>query len=462
MKPATASQGVPRAVSWAAVVLLTAAATATAQTSAGRSSSRADGHAPTIHLVSARPGRSGAAKFAWRTRGRVRHTTCRLDAGRVHRCAGPVRYRRLAPGHHALRVCASNVAGSACLHLRWLVATAVGTTVQASPANRAVFLSWQPQGLQGTSAFAIRYRLAGTSDWTPESADDAWGHAAVTGLVNGQPYEFQVGERAAGSQDTAWSASVTATPRLSWIMLGSSMQKMVAAVPDVARAAFDSAFSFATGKPSKRNQVPAGYATTPTVKYESYARFASDVGHGVIAPEIEAVLYDPEKWDRTPMREQLDPVMYLRLFADLAHGEGYLVIAAPARDLMAVDGAVCRSKSGEDLDQATLRCNLMGNAARYADVAQVQSQVDEFDPARFSAFVNAAANQARAANPGVVFLAGLSKSPPTGVASPDVLVAAAESVRDVVAGFYLTVCTKCPGELDTAGAFLAALGGATW
>jgi hypothetical protein len=198
------------------------------------------------------------------------------------------------------------------------------------------------------------------------------------------------------------------------------------------------------------------------VKYESYAQFASDVTTGLIAPEIKAVLYDPEKWDRTPVSEQLDPVTYLRLFADLAHSKGYLVIEAPARDLMAVDGAACRSNSGETLDQATLRCNLMASAARYADVAQVQSQADEFDPARFSTFVNAAAVQARAANPGVVFLAGLSTSPPTGVASPEALGAAAESVRDIVAGFYLTVCTKCSGELETADAFLAALGGASW
>jgi hypothetical protein len=48
------------------------------------------------------------------------------------------------------------------------------------------------------------------------------------------------------------------------------------------------------------------------------------------------------------------------------------------------------------------------------------------------------------------------------VASPEALVAAAESVRDDVAGFYLTVCTHCPGELATADAFLAALGGASW
>jgi hypothetical protein len=240
------------------------------------------------------------------------------------------------------------------------------------------------------------------------------------------------------------------------------MQKIVAAAPDVARAAFDSPFSFANGKPSKQNQVPAGYATTPTVKYESYAEFAGDLSAGLIGPEIRAVLYDPEKWDRTPKSEQLDPVTYLRLFAELAHSNGYLVIEAPARDLMAVDGAICRSASGENLDEATLRCNLIGNAARYADVAQIQSQVDEFEPARFSAFVTAAAVQARAANPGVVFLAGLSTSPPTGVASPEVLVGAAESVRDVVAGFYLTVCNKCPGELATAVAFLTALGGASW
>jgi hypothetical protein len=280
--------------------------------------------------------------------------------------------------------------------------------------------------------------------------------------VNGQVYEFQIGHGAVGSPPANWSASVTATPRLSWIMLGSTLDAIVATQPDVARATFDSAFSFADGKPWKQNQVPAGYATTPTVKYESYAQFASDVAAGAIAPEIKAVLYDPEKWDRTPVSEQVDPVTYLQLFASLAHSKGYLVIETPARDLMAVDGAACRSTPGETLDQAALRCNLVANAALHADVVQVQSQTDEFDPAQFRAFVTATAIQARAANPGVVFLAGLSTSPAGRVASPETLLAAAESVRGVVGGFYLTVCITCPGELAVADAFLAALGGASW
>jgi hypothetical protein len=455
------TRGVPRALGYAAVALLAGAAAATAEPVVGGTSSASDRRAPTIQLVSAAPVRSAAPRFAWRTRGRVRHTTCRLDAGALYRCANPVRVGTLAPGPHAFRVCVSNAAGAACLHLRWHVSAAVISTIHVSPANTSVFLEWQPQGLQRTSASAVRYRLTGAAAWMPANGASG-GHAKVAGLVNGQPYEFQVGERVAGSASTSWSDSVTATPRLSWIMLGSAMKEMVAAAPDVARSHFDSAFSFADGKPWKQNQVPAGYATTPTVKYESYARFESDVAAGVIAPEIKAVLYDPEKWDRTPAAEQLDPATYLRLFAELAHSKGYLVIEAPARDLMAVDGAACRSNSGESLDEATLRCELTASAARYADVAQVQSQADEFDRARFSSFVTAAAVQARAANPDVVFLAGLSTSPPTGVASPEALVAAAESVRDDVAGFYLTVCTHCPGELATADAFLAALGGASW
>jgi hypothetical protein len=169
------------------------------------------------------------------------------------------------------------------------------------------------------------------------------------------------------------------------------------------------------------------------------------------------VLYDPERWPRTPGVEQRDPATYLRRFAELAHAHGLRVIEAPARTLMAVAGANCRRNAGETLERATLRCSLPASAARYADVVEIQSQVSQRDASAYASYVRTAAAQARAANPKVVVLAGLSTSPGDTAATSGELVAAAEAARGDVAGYYLSVCVACGGELATAEKLFAEL-----
>jgi hypothetical protein len=77
--------------------------------------------------------------------------------------------------------------------------------------------------------------------------------------------------------------------------------------------------------------------------------------------------------------------------------------------------------------------NLVGAIAKVAGVVEIQAQSLERAPQTYRAFVRAAAAQARAANPHVTVLAGLSTNPPGPVVS---------SQQRGVAGFWLNV----PGQ----------------
>jgi hypothetical protein len=245
--------------------------------------------------------------------------------------------------------------------------------------------------------------------------------------------------------------------RTSWILTGWNMHLIARDRPSIARHFFDTPLAYADGNRRRQNQVVRGFSSTATLKYESYADLASDLAHGRTAPGIRTVLYDPERWPRTPGVEQRDPATYLRRFAQLAHAHGLRVIETPARSLMAVEGARCRQNSGETLDHATLRCSLPAHAARYADVVEIQSQASQRDAGAYVSYVRTAAAQARAANPEVVVLAGLSTSPDDIVATSGDLVTAAEAVRGEVEGFYVSVCVACSGELATAEKLFEAL-----
>jgi hypothetical protein len=340
-----------------------------------------------------------------------------------------------------------------------LVSPRAPQMLMASPANTQLTLSWAraPRGYR----YDLRYRPVGARVWRTSTGIRS-SSAVIAGLTNGRAYVIAVRSRTRRGRRSPYTRSLLATPRLSWIMLGSTMAQLAAGVPAQASRFFDTPYAYADGSRVSQNQVPPGYSTTPTVKYASFADFQNDVSAGAIDPTVRAVLYDPEKWDRTPLAEQLDPGTYLRMFAQLAHQHGYVAIETPARDLVAVAGARCTAARGEGLSAAALRCGLAGQAARYADVVQVQSQVDEFDPVQYRDFVRRSAAQARAVNPAAVVMAGLSTSPPTGVATADQLFAAADAVRTDVAGFYLTVCTTCPDELAAADGLFQMLAERGW
>lgn len=177
-------------------------------------------------------------------------------------------------------------------------------------------------------------------------------------------------------------------------------------------------------------------SAAPAVAWASEARFADDLLHGRIPDDVRVVMYDPEAWDATPINEQMDPVSAMQRFESLARTHGYVVVITPHPNLVAAAGAACAAGAGEAIEHAFLRCEIEAEAARYADVVEVQAQYLEADPGAYHRFVAAAAAQARDANPGVLVLSGLS----TNFASdPSTLYVAWRSVLGTVNGHYLNV-----------------------
>jgi hypothetical protein len=231
-----------------------------------------------------------------------------------------------------------------------------------------------------------------------------------------------------------------------WYTEPNSFHTMSAIAPTLAREFFDRPGSFVWDIP-----VPSPWKFTPFKDYGSYAAFQADLAGGH-APREAVVMYDPERCcgdgaggqddaipvsEPTPPEEQRNPTKYMPLFGSLARGHGYVVIVAPALSLVTVPGGACTQQQGETLFAAYLRCGLAGSAAKDADAIDIQAQTYGCDASTYAADVTAAANQARAANPGVRVESGLSsgKCQPTG----DQLFADYEAVASVVDGHFVAV-----------------------
>jgi len=151
--------------------------------------------------------------------------------------------------------------------------------------------------------------------------------------------------------------------------------------------------------------------------------------------DMTTAMYDPEGWEETPPTERRDPGHYFQRFAARAHANGFEVIITPHQSLMSVPGGRCGADPGETETDAYIRCDIAGQAARFADVVETQAQGMQATPSDYRSFVVATALQARLANPSVRVISGLTANG----ASARQMYAAWDSVRDVVDGFYLAV-----------------------
>jgi len=172
--------------------------------------------------------------------------------------------------------------------------------------------------------------------------------------------------------------------------------------------------------------------------WASYGKFRDDLRRQMIPPDLRVAMYDPEKWEATPVREQRHPVSYARKFALLARRQGWLAFVTPHPNLVEVQGGACTAEAGESDGHAYVRCGIAARIARFADAYETQAQTLERDPTAYRAFVEATAAQARSSNPGIVVLSGLSTSPGY-PATAEMLYAAWSSVSDVVDGHYLSL-----------------------
>jgi len=200
-----------------------------------------------------------------------------------------------------------------------------------------------------------------------------------------------------------------------------------------------------TGSP-----VPSGWASIPEERWTSEAQFSADVAAGTIPFYIRVVHYDNENWAGTPLNEQQEPGLYMRLFCQLAHQHGWLCATGPARDICSVAYPSFRGS----LSDCYLANDLAGQAAEYADYTDFQAQaLEPGGTTGYASFIATAAAQARASNPAVIALANLTPTPTGATVTASALNADAQAVYpSAVAGFYMTITA---GGANTATQFFS-------
>lgn len=240
----------------------------------------------------------------------------------------------------------------------------------------------------------------------------------------------------------AFGAAPASASVHNWVMTGWSIHLTDQMDPATASHFFNTNTSYGTGPNSTLNPVSDGFSANAALVYTSYAQFQSDLQNGAISTNYKWVLYDPEMWSQTPVNEQQNPALYLKLFGQLAHANGYNVIEAPARDLAQVPGSSCPELPGENLDHWFVRCNIAGAAAASSDVVVLQDQVNTTNLTEFDSFFNATHSQALAANPQIQMDAEVS----TNYGTADQMAAAAQSVN--ADGYYLSATTPTIAQAD--------------
>lgn len=240
---------------------------------------------------------------------------------------------------------------------------------------------------------------------------------------------------ATGTASAQPSRSVGST--LHWAMASSSLHNISAANSAQASRDFDSANTvIQSSSPLTVDPVPSGWSSARTDRWASYAQFAFDVHRGAVPSYVRVVHYDNEAWSETPLAEQLHPSYYEQKFCALAHSHGWLCYLGPAQDLC----NVLAKPSGDNDAQCYLDLNLAGNAARYADMIDIQAQTLEPEGANaYASFLRKAAAQARAADPKVLVLGNISPTPNGHTVSAQQMYACATAALPYVSGFYTTV-----------------------
>jgi hypothetical protein len=189
--------------------------------------------------------------------------------------------------------------------------------------------------------------------------------------------------------------------------------------------------------------VPDEWNAVHVQSFKSVDSIRNALASNALSAGVKGVMYDYEKWRFTPEDEQRNPAKSLKEAANLVHARGLLFLAAPAVDLVPV---LAPDSDRKRQDDTYLSLGLAGDAARYADVVDIQAQRFQNDPQRYGSFVRAAAAQARAANPKVIVLAGVSTQPGGRDTSADAILRAIQATRDAVDGYWLNIPE--PGEMS--------------
>ena len=246
--------------------------------------------------------------------------------------------------------------------------------------------------------------------------------------------------RAQGSPDGAGRVSPPPRGGSAWLLTRWALSRLLA--DSAAREQLRGSQVYEILQPG---QQPLPRATAKLIVIFASARELEDaVTGGTLPAGTYGLLYDPEAWSFTPSTERNDPVQAAARAAAVAHAHGLRLIVAPALNLT---GALAPGSRGPRW-QAFLDLGLAGQLARVADVIELQAQSLERDAATYTAFVRAAASQARQANPRIAVVAGLSTNPPGPPVDSRHLTSAMRATRSVVAGFWINIPgpgSRCPG-----------------
>ena len=221
-------------------------------------------------------------------------------------------------------------------------------------------------------------------------------------------------------------APAQAAPYL-WFFSANGLREILSIDPGLGHTALNSSRTFVAGDDvALRGN---GWAVQARRQYRSVADLQSD------RTQIDEpiVVYNPERWEKTPSNEQQDPVAAAQAFASMIHAKGKSVLLVPSCGLM-------KLVNGRGSPNRACVRRLLVPMARVADFVDFEVQSRETDPGAYSDLVHYAVAQMKAANPNVKVLVQLSTADrPRTDASTDTLLQCARSVADVVDGYWIFV-----------------------
>ena len=259
--------------------------------------------------------------------------------------------------------------------------------------------------------------------------------------------------------DSIRRASAEAQGPMRWVFPPLTVE-VLAADPVVSKS-LEGTQPFVITRLNKAAAAPAAWNAIPIVSFKSFAEIKEAFEQHLLQSGVKGIIYDNERWDLTPEAEQRNPAYYAKLSAEQAHGHGLLFVTAPGVSLVPVLAPESRMKRHDEY----LRLGLAADAARYADVIDIQAQAVASDTELYANFVHQAAEQARQANPKVIVVAGLSTNPGGRHMTADELLRAIAATRDAADGYWLNIprsgeqCPQCEFRPDIAIEVLRTLAG---
>jgi len=182
--------------------------------------------------------------------------------------------------------------------------------------------------------------------------------------------------------------------------------------------------------------VPPDWKAVPLISLKSFGAIKDALRMDSLGAEIRGVMYDYEAWRFTSEEEQKNPAGYVKPAAELVHARGLLFLTAPAVNLVT---KMAPAADRRRLDDTYLSLGIAADAARFADVFDIQAQRFEYDTDRYASFVRRAAMQARGANPKVLVFAGVSTQPFGPRVTADDIFRAIVATRDIVDGYWFNI-----------------------